>query len=75
METLDNKSKEELIEQVRVLQQQLVNLSKPDESVSYTAEPEQRFQLALEKANLLALSINNEGIITYCNQSFIEFTG
>lgn len=38
-------------------------------------ESEERFQKTLEKVNLLAVTINTEGVITYCNEAFLRFTG
>lgn len=38
-------------------------------------ESERRLQASLKKANLLAISVNMDGMITFCNDEFLKVTG
>lgn len=38
-------------------------------------ESERRLQASLKKANLLAITVNMDGIITFCNDALLEVTG
>lgn len=38
-------------------------------------ESERRLQASLKKANLLAITVNMDGIITFCNDAFLKVTG
>lgn len=38
-------------------------------------ESERRLQASLKKANLLAITVNMDGLITFCNDAFLKTTG
>ncbi|MFN6944912.1 MAG: PAS domain-containing protein, partial [Cytophagaceae bacterium] len=75
MELMDL-SKEELLEQIEKLRQrnlQLEFLNKHKEELARNSE--RQFQQALENVDLLSLTFDSSGKISYCNDAFLKFTG
>ncbi|HEY8402494.1 MAG TPA: PAS domain S-box protein [Cytophagaceae bacterium] len=71
---LQDQSKESLIAELQRLHEQLCELEKKGHGQTHS-ESEQKLQRALENVRLLAITINSEGIISYCNQAYMKATG
>ncbi|WMJ73041.1 PAS domain S-box protein [Cytophagaceae bacterium ABcell3] len=75
MELMD-KSKEELLQEIEALQQrnkQLEFLNKHKEELAKDSETQ--FQQAVENMDLLAITFDSKGRISFCNKAFLKFTG
>ena len=69
-------NKEELRGEIEQLKSKLKEIAEKQElSVKIKADSELKLQHALEKIKLLALSIDESGKISYCNEYFLQFTG
>ena len=62
--TFQHSSKDELIHQVKDLQ--MINANQ---------RPEKILQEAFEKINLLVITIDQDGLIVYTNEAFLEVIG
>ena len=75
MDILD-KSREDLISEIEFLKSRMRELEEKQESFEKVRnETETRLLQELEKVDLLALNIDAEGKISYCNSFFLNFTG
>jgi hypothetical protein len=71
---LFDKTKNELIEEIKYLSS-LLSFDKPPTKSHEISPAELKYRITLEKVGLIAISIDKSGVITYCNEAFIQFTG
>ena len=71
---LFDKTKHELIDEIKYLTS-LLPFGKKTIAPHEVSASELKYRLTLEKVGLVALSINKAGIITYCNDALLQFTG
>ncbi len=71
---LFDKTKNELIDEIKYLTS-LLSFDKKITKSHEVSASERKYRLTLEKVGLVALSINQEGTITYCNEALLQFTG
>lgn len=71
---LFEKTKQELIEEVKRLSS-ILTFDWRSEKAHEVSPSEKKYRLTLEKVGLVALSINKAGLITYCNEALLQFTG
>ncbi|MFN3404410.1 MAG: PAS domain S-box protein [Cytophagaceae bacterium] len=74
MDSLENKEKKDLLAEIQALKDRIAQLER-SYSVNDETNPEFRFQKALEKVSLLALNLDQNGKIYYCNKAFEDFIG
>lgn len=69
-----NKTQKELLDEIRNLRSKILNFERSPKKNKISAS-ELKFRLTLEKVGLIALSINSDGNISYCNEALLTYTG